>query len=59
MAAAKRLPVATQQALCRRLQRAPKGPWRTLLVALVEALKPSLAYARGESPIPDQGEAEA
>ena len=40
--AAKQLPAETKQALCRRLQRAPKGPWRELLIALREELKPVL-----------------
>ena len=33
VSAAKQLPAETKQALCRRLQRAPKGPWRELLIA--------------------------
>ena len=40
--AAKQLPAETKQALCRRLQRAPKGPWRELLIALREELKLAL-----------------
>ena len=42
VSAAKQLPAETKQALCRRLQRAPKGPWRELLIALLEELKPAL-----------------
>ena len=42
VSAAKQLPAETKQALCRRLQRAPKGPWRELLIALREELKPAL-----------------
>ena len=42
VSAAKQLSAETKQALCRRLQRAPKGPWRELLIALREELKPAL-----------------
>ncbi len=41
--AAKRLSTPTKRALIHRLQRAPKGPWRTLLTALRDELKPALA----------------
>ena len=46
VSAAKQLPAETKQALCRRLQRAPKGPWRDLLIALREELKPALVSAK-------------
>ena len=45
VSAAKQLPAETKQALCRRLQRAPKGPWRELLIALREELKPALVLS--------------
>lgn len=42
VADAKQLPAETKLSLCRRLQRAPKGPWRELLIALREELKPAV-----------------
>lgn len=42
VSAAKQLPAETKLSLCRRLQRAPKGPWWELLIALREELKPAL-----------------
>ena len=42
VSAAKQLPAETKLSLCRRLQRAPKGPWRELLIALREELKPAV-----------------
>ena len=42
VAAAKHLPAETKQALCRRHERAPKGLWRELLIALRDELRPAL-----------------
>ena len=44
-AAAMQLPAETKQAPCRRLQRAPKGPWREVLIALREELKLALVLS--------------
>lgn len=42
VADAKQLPAETRLSLCRRLQRAPRGPWRELLIALRAELKPAV-----------------
>ena len=54
VSAAKQLPSETKQALCRRLQRAPKGPWRELLIALREELKPALVSSGTAAATQDQ-----
>ena len=58
VAAAKHLPAETKLSLCRRLQRAPKGPWRELLIALREELKPALVSSGTAVATQDQQGAE-
>ena len=57
--AARELPVATRQALVRRLHRAPKGLWRELLTTLRSELKPTLASTRADPATQGQQGAEA
>ena len=45
VSAAKQLPAETKQSLCRRLLRAPEGPWRELLMTLREELRPALVLS--------------
>ena len=52
--AAMQLPAETKLSLCRRLQRAPKGPWRELLIALREELKPALVSSGTAAATQDQ-----
>lgn len=56
--AARRLPTPTKRALAHRLQRAPKGPWRNLLAALREELKPVLASSDSDDATLGQAAAE-